>query len=232
MRFIKPALTYLILPLIIVYLLYLNFDIVKQPIEFDEERADREKVAIQRLMDIRTLQEEYKKVNNVYTPSIKELQKFYNEGSMEFTYKSGSEDDSLAMVYTENVKKQYKNLKGAELSAKLYDLHIKNNDNKLVFSHVTKRRVDSCLFIDRPDFNINDIALIPFTEGDSVIMNVNSDSSLFQACMPYKKLLNGMDKQLIINLNDERKYHEHYEGLKVGDTLMNNLNAGNWESQQ
>lgn len=239
MRFIKPALTYLILPLIIIYLLYLNFDVVNQPIEFDKERQKREKVAIQRLMDIRTLQEEYKKVHNNYAPKIEDLQRFYKEDSMAFVYKSGSEDDSLAMVYTNNVIKKYPRLKGEDLNKKLYELHQKGDSN-LVFSVTIMKPVRECLFLeqDRPVFEVDSIAYIPYSGGDSIIMKVDTPNingyvtPLFEACMPFKKLLKGMDEQLRINLDDERKYHERYEGLKVGDVKVNNLNAGNWESNQ
>ena len=52
---------------------------------------------------------------------------------------------------------------------------------------------------------------------------------LFEARMPYKALLNGMDNQLRINLDAERRDQNKYEGLQVGSVTAPNNNAGNWE---
>ena len=47
--------------------------------------------------------------------------------------------------------------------------------------------------------------------------------------MPYKKLLYGMDNQLRINLDSDRRNGNKYEGLQVGSISAPNNNAGNWE---
>ena len=52
---------------------------------------------------------------------------------------------------------------------------------------------------------------------------------LFEARMPYKYLLKGLDEQLIVNEISKRKDLELYAGLKVGDVEKANNNAGNWE---
>ena len=52
---------------------------------------------------------------------------------------------------------------------------------------------------------------------------------LFEARIPYKKLLKGMDNQLRINLDAERRDQNKYEGLQVGSISAPNNNAGNWE---
>jgi hypothetical protein len=52
---------------------------------------------------------------------------------------------------------------------------------------------------------------------------------LFEAMMPYKSLLNGLNEQLVINTIAEREDLELYPGLKVGDIEKPNNNAGNWE---
>ena len=48
-------------------------------------------------------------------------------------------------------------------------------------------------------------------------------------CTPFDVLLKGMDRQLIVNLNEERKITNRYPGLKVGSIDQPNNNAGNWE---
>ena len=52
---------------------------------------------------------------------------------------------------------------------------------------------------------------------------------LFEARMPYKLLLKGLDNQLRINLDAERRDQNKYEGLQVGSVTAPNNNAGNWE---
>ena len=52
---------------------------------------------------------------------------------------------------------------------------------------------------------------------------------LFEAKMPYKLLLKGMDNQLRINLDSDRRDQNKYEGLQVGSLVAPNNNAGNWE---
>ena len=47
--------------------------------------------------------------------------------------------------------------------------------------------------------------------------------------MPYKSLLKGLDNQLRINLDADRKAMNRYEGLQVGSVSAPNNNAGNWE---
>lgn len=95
--------------------------------------------------------------------------------------------------------------------------------------------VKDTLFNNRKNFVIDSIKYIPFSgkqkvEMESVIRTVSGvQVPLFEARMPYKALLKGMDNQLIINLINEKKSMNRYEGLKVGDVCTPNNNAGNWE---
>ena len=52
---------------------------------------------------------------------------------------------------------------------------------------------------------------------------------LFEARMPYRALCKGLDNQLRINLDSDRKDQNKYEGLQVGSVTAPNNNAGNWE---
>ena len=65
---------------------------------------------------------------------------------------------------------------------------------------------------------------------DAVVKTVTGvPVPLFEAKMPYKLLLRGMDNQLRINLDAERRDQNRYEGLQVGSITAPNNNAGNWE---
>ena len=231
---LKKVLTYLILPLIIVGLTWAIVQSVMEPVNFNKHRAYRESVAIQRLKDIRDLQVAYKNVNGRYASTIDSLKMFYNEGKMKITMNVGSKDDSLAMAHTDQIKKKYRHLKGEKLNAKLNELYLAGDQN-LVFQIVTEIPVKDTIFNQRTDFNVDELALIPFS-GDSIIMQSTIKTvsgvkvPLFEASMPFKSLLKGLEpEQLRINLDAEREDQGRYKGLQVGSISAPNNNAGNWE---
>lgn len=222
-----------VLGLIIVAGAWLFIASIQKPVRFNDEVAARSKVGIQRLKDIRTLQEAYKSVNGRFSSTIDSLKLFYEQGQMDIVMQIGSNDDSLAVVNTEAIKKANRRLKGDQLTAKLQEAYEKGV--KVVFSTVTKIPVKDTLFIRRTDFSVDSLKYIPFsggmeTEMESTIKKVSGvQVPLFEARMPYKALLKGMDNQLRINLDADRKAQNKYEGLQVGSITAPNNNAGNWE---
>lgn len=201
----KKLLTLVILPLLIIGLGYLIVKSINQPVQFKNERAAREKVAIERLKDIRTLQVSYKSVYAKYAPTVDSLIDFYKNGKITIIRKIGSEDDSLAVA------------------------------QKLVRRETIEIPVRDTLFNGRKGFVVDSLKYIPFSGGDTTIIKevarmVSGVSvPLFEACMPFGQLLKGMDNQLIINLVAERKDTDRYPGLQVGSVSTPNNNAGNWE---
>ena len=230
---VRKVFTYLILPAAIVGLTYLLVQSIMEPVKFNKHKDYRSEIAIQRLKDIRDLQVAFKNVNARYSPTIDSLKLFYNEGKMKIVLQVGSKDDSLAMANTEKVKKQYRNLKGDKLQQKLHELYLAGNTS-LVFQVVSEIPVKDTLFSHRPDFVVDSLAFIPFS-GDSVIMESTIKTvsgvkvPLFEASMPYKSLLKGLDNQLRVNLDAEQEDKGRYKGLQVGSISAPNNNAGNWE---
>lgn len=219
-----------VLFVVIVLLVFLIYKSIMKPVNFNKEKARRETVAIQRLKDIRTLQVTYKAENNKFASTLDSLVDFYNNGSMSVVLQVGSMDDSLAVAHTDEIKKKDKKITALDL----YQMYLAG-DKDLVFSVVNKIPVRDTLFNGRENFNINDIKTIPFSDGtpiemSSVVKMVSGvPVPLFEAKMPYKQLLKGMDNQLRINLDAERKAQDRYEGLQVGSITAPNNNAGNWE---
>ena len=230
---IRKVFTYLIFPICIAGLVYLNVESIKEPVEFKKHKEYRESVAVQRLKDIRDLQVAFKNVNARYASTIDSLQWFYNEGKMKIALQVGSKDDSLAMANTKKMSQKYSYLKKEKLQQKLYELYLAGEQN-LVFEVSHDIAVKDTLFNHRTDFCIDSLAFIPFS-GDSIIMEstVKKVSGvnvpLFEASMPYKSLLKGLNHQLIVNLNAEREDQGRYKGLQVGSVSQPNNNAGNWE---
>lgn len=228
----------IVLALLCVFLVYKIYQGVMEPVRFEHDVNARKKVAIQQLKDIRDLQVAFKSVNDRFTASFDTLKQFYNTGEMVVLMQIGSKDDSLAMAHTNEVKKAKK---GKITDADLYKLY-QEGDKNLVFSIQNKIAVKDTLFKNRNDFNINTIEKIPFAVGeygaaavtdiemDATVKRVSGvDVPLFEAKLPYKSLLNGLNHQLIVNLIAEREDLGQYEGLQVGSITAPNNNAGNWE---
>lgn len=213
----------------LVYWLYSN---IMAPVKFNKERDIRKEVAVQRLKDIRTLQVAYKSVTGKFNSSIDSLKQFYENGEMEIVMQIGSMDDSLAVANTEAIKKANRNLKGDQLTAKLAEAYAAGQN--VVYSTTTKIPVRDTLFNGRPDFCIDSIKYIPFSgkpiEMESTVRMVSGvPVPLFEARIPWKVLLVGMDNQLRVNLDAEMRDLNRYEGLQVGSVTAPNNNAGNWE---
>ncbi len=200
----KNILTYIVLPIIIVLLGYLIYRSVQEPVEFNKAKEFREKIAIERLKDIRTLEVAYKTKHGRYTASFDTLLDFYNNGVITLIKQIGSLDDSLAVaqkrVYRDSVKLAVK------------DTLLKRNGFN----------IDSIQYIPfsgKQKFEMK--AIIGKVSG--------VDVPLFEACAPYDILLAGLKRQLVVNLNYERTSSDKYPGLKVGSVDAPNNNAGNWE---
>ena len=207
---------------------------IMKPVNFNKEKERRKEVAVQRLKDIRTLEVAFKGVNGRYTADIDSLINFYNTGKMDIIMQVGSNDDSLAMENTKRVKdRAFLKLSKEEQNARLMELY--RQGQKLVFSISTPIAVKDTLFNGRPDFCIDSLKYIPFSgkqlvETDAIVKTVSGvQVPLFEARMPWKALLKGMDNQLRINLDAELEDQDKFPGLQVGSVNQPNNNAGNWE---
>ena len=214
----------------LIFWLYSN---IMSPVKFNKEKDIRKEVAVQRLKDIRTLEVAYKSVNGKFNSSIDSLKQFYENGQMEIVMQIGSMDDSLAVANTEAIKKANRKLKPEQLTEKLAEAYAAGQ--KVVYSHTTKIPVRDTLFNNRPDFCIDSLKYIPFSGKEPIQMEsaVKMVSGvpvpLFEARIPWKSLLKGMNNQLRINLDAESRDMNRYEGLQVGSITAPNNNAGNWE---
>ena len=219
----------ILLALVAVGLVYLIYASVMKPVKFNREKAHRTEVAVQRLKDIRTLEVAFKGVNGHFTDDIDSLKQFYNEGKMDIVMQIGSHDDSLAVANTAAIKKKNRKITNEEL------MELYKAGQQLVFSITTPIAVKDTLFHGREDFHVDSLAYIPFSGGQKVEMEAiiktvsGVQVPLFEARMPWRALLKGMDNQLRINLDAECENQNKYVGLQVGSVTAPNNNAGNWE---
>ena len=226
---VKLLVTGILLPVVIILLAVVTVQSVMEPIKFNKAKDAREKVAIQQLKDIRDLQVAFKSVNGRYTSSFDTLITFYKSGKMKVVMKVGSMDDSLAVVNTKALKKKNPKITAEQM------LELVAQGQRLVFTTESEIPVSDTLFTNRDNFNVDVIGVIPFSEGQpveresTIRMLSGVQVPLFEAAMPYKALLKGLDNQLRINLDDDRIKSDRYPGLKVGSVSAPNNNAGNWE---
>lgn len=200
----KKVLTIVVLPIIAIVIGYLIYTSIQEPVIFEKERRFREKIAIERLKDIRTLQVAYKSKHNKFTSKIDSLIDFYNNGQITVIKQVGSMDDSLAVAQ----KRVFRD-----------SIRIAVRDTLL------KREgfiVDSIKYI--PFSGKKEI------EMKAIIGKVSGvDVPLFEANIPFEILLNDLNRQLLVNLKSDREQVGKYPGLKVGSIEAPNNNAGNWE---
>ena len=127
----KKLFTIVILPIIIILLGYLIVKGVMKPIKFNEEKAAREAVAIQKLKDIRELQVAYKNKYGKFATAIDSLADFYKNDKMVINMQIGSVNDSAMVAHTDAVRNA--NKKNKLTDKDLYELY-KKGDHNLVFS--------------------------------------------------------------------------------------------------
>ena len=106
----KKIFTLIVLPIVIVALCYAIYNSVQEPVRFNKEKDERSQVGIQRLKDIRTLQDAFKGSYGHFTESIDSLIDFYNTGKIKIVKQLGSRDDSAAVANTEALKKKHRKI--------------------------------------------------------------------------------------------------------------------------
>lgn len=97
-------------------------------------------------------------------------------------------------------------------------------------------KVLDSLFKDRPNFNVNELRYVPFSDPKQefeiqagYIMRGGMNVPVFEVKTHYKTYLIGLDKQRIRNEAKQREDLNKYPGLKVG-SMTEPSTDGNWEN--
>lgn len=207
----------IVLLIVIIGLSYLLYESIMEPIRFEKQKDKRYKATVERLKQIRDAQVAYKSVYEKYTASFDTLISFVKSDSLRVVKAIGTVPDSFYL--------QYKR-KDAELKA--IELGIVSRDTISI-------SVKDSLFHN--SFKIDSLRYIPLTSGqfefELATAEIETGSgvkvNVFEAKAHNDKFLKGLDRQMIVNLNDEARLNEKYPGLKVGSLIAATNNAGNWE---
>ena len=219
-------------------LTWMCYESIQIPVQFRADVAKRDAVVIQRLKDIRTLQELHRDMHQNYCSSWQQLIDFAKNEKISICVKKGTLTDKQladglnekkAWMYLTNPKKYDKEIKKFGLDINTFSrdtmkVSILESDTSLMSRNVTQ-------WIDR-------IQYIPIEEAKNdtfelVLGSVTTASgynmSLFEAKVPYDVYLRGLNEGELANKIAERKEQDKYAGLQVGDANQANNNAGNWE---
>lgn len=251
----KRTLVVCILAIAAVLMLIFCVQSVTTPIKFEETRAQREVSVIKNLVDLRTAEVEFHHQKGVFTANLDSLLLFLKTAPKKEVMKEGSlTDKQLEAGLTEH--KAVKILNEAKKKA-LKNKKLTFDDNDALYAYIWENDADvkknglqgfrrdtielnmlqSLYKGEYDETTIDNIIIIPFSEGQRFEVEVNNDYKtsqgirvpLFEARAPFGSYLGDLNAQELVNLIDREEKLEHYAGLKVGDIYAPNNNAGNWE---
>ncbi len=209
----KTALN-IVFSIIIVVLAYFLVESIMKPIRFNKEKDAREAAVKERLIDIRTAQEAFKSVKGYYTGSFDTLITFLQTDSLPLVFKRGSlTDEMIASGITTEKEAVKKGLISRDTS------YIPVRDS--IFDKGYP--IDQLRFIpgiEKTEFKMSAGRVMTTS---MVLVNV------FEAYALNDVFLSDLDRQLVVNYNEQRTKFTGFPGMKVGDVRVPNNNAGNWE---
>ena len=221
-----------ILAVCVIGLIYICYQSIMGPINFDKTREIREDQIKARLIDIRKAQQEYRTLHEgKYTASFDTLIDFVKTAKLPFIKKVGvltddqlekglNERKAIAMI---NKAKKTGNWKEVDAAG------LKNFSRDTMWVAV----LDT---IFGKGYNADSMRFVPFGDGAQFKMETRSDTTksgaplnLFQAQVDYDVYLKDLNHQQLVNLKDIQTKLNKYCGLRVGSIEEPNNNAGNWE---
>jgi hypothetical protein len=187
-----------------------------EPIRYKKVKDAREQVIIKKMLNIKTLQIEYKKIHGRYTASFDTLKDFYLNGEMPVVLKKGTND-----TLTE--------LRALELG--------------LITRDTSYVPIKDTLLKDVENFNIEIIDIVPFTNGKVKfdmkagmvdrsrfkvpVMEVSCKMEDYLKDIPEQEIL--QNEIRIIEKENKDRADKKFPGLKLGSMEEPTLD-GNWDS--
>lgn len=204
----------ILLIIVAIGITYLIYQGIQHPIDFEKTKTDRYDVTIQRLKDIRKAQLAYKDVYGRFTGDWDTLIHFVEYDSVRNVRKVGELTDSM-------IEAGLTERKALRMG--------------LIIRDTIRNSVKESLF--ESSFNPKDLKYVPLSDTVAEFMlgsNIITTGSgikvpVFEAKAHNNVILKGLDRQYVINLNEQSRLNEKYPGLKVGSLTETVNNAGNWE---
>ncbi|MBS4059395.1 MAG: hypothetical protein KG029_03255 [Bacteroidetes bacterium] len=198
----KSIIVKIVLFAVIIFLGYMIYQSIQQPVKFLKEKKHRDIEVVQRLKDIREVQSYYKNEKGVYTPSFDSLIAFLRYGEIPVVNLIPDPTDT---TFTRTISDTLG--------------FVKVSDS--LFSKRRNFKIQDLRFIPYADG-------AEFEMGAGTIDRGGVTVSVFEVKAPFSVYLKGLDEQRIMNLIAAEKAIERYTGLKVG-SLTEPSTDGNWE---
>lgn len=209
----KTALN-IVFTVIIVVLVYFLIQSIMKPIRFNKEKDARETAIKEKLIDIRTAQEAFKSVKGSYTGSFDTLITFLKADSLPLVYKLGSLTDEMI---AEGITSEKEAVKKGLISRDTSYIPVRDSIFNKGYPIETLRFVPG---MENTEFQMSAARVMTTS---MVLVNV------FEAYVLNDTFLRDLDRQLVVNYNEQRTKITGFPGMKVGDIRVPNNNAGNWE---
>lgn len=197
----------------IVVLAYVLYACIQKPVKFEAEYNARSKEVINKLKDIRTLQEQYKNTMGEYCNNIDSLIDFAYNGEALLVQKFGTVPDN--MTEAEALKQGILRRD----TTKVNPLEKLSTEGKLI----------------TPKDKIKDLKIIPYSNGKVFEMQASKldkggvEVAVFEVKAPIETYTWEMDEQQVINLKAElEKKVDGFAGWKVG-SMEQPSTDGNFE---
>ena len=200
----KLTIINIVLVIVDIFLAYMVYHSISQPVIFDNTKTERELKVVQNLKDIRSSQGLFKENYNRYTASFDTLIEFIRTGELPVVNIIPDPNDT---TFTKTINDTVG--------------YIKVLDS--LFSTRQNFNVESLRYIPfsepQQEFEIQ----------AGYITRGGMKVPVFEVKAPYNTYLNGLDKQRIRNAAAEREDLNKYPGMKVG-SMTEPLTDGNWEN--
>ena len=200
----KLTIINIVLVIVDIFLAYMVYHSISQPVIFENTKTERELKVVQNLKDIRSTQSLFKENYNRYTASFDTLIEFIRTGELPVVNIIPDPNDT---TFTKTINDTVG--------------YIKVLDS--LFSTRQNFNVESLRYIPfsepQQEFEIQ----------AGYITRGGMKVPVFEVKAPYNTYLNGLDKQRIRNAAAEREDLNKYPGMKVG-SMTEPLTDGNWEN--
>lgn len=204
-----------VLVIAIVFLSYMVYESIMNPIRFIKQQKTRELRAISRMIDIRESEKAYKDVKLKYTANFDSLIEFLKNDSFAVVKAIGEIPESL-----------------------LDSVGLKKAKEIALERGIIKREVTRVAVLDSlfgKNYAVDSLRFVPFADtaqfvmvADEYITPSKLTVKVLEVSVMYEVLLNGLDPQLVVNYADERNKITSFPGLKLGSLTEGTL-TGNWE---
>jgi len=197
----KKILIQVVLLVVIIALGYFVVESIMEPVRFDKERRERQKVVVEKLKDIRSSQLIFKRVNGSYANDFDTLIKFVTVAEIPLVKMIPDPEDT---TFTKTINDTVG--------------YIKVADTLFANKRYTIGELSLIPYSEGEEFEMS----------SDTIERGGVEVFVFEAKAPFTALMKGMDEQTVLNIIAKAEDLEKYPGLKVG-SLTEPSTDGNWE---